>query len=221
MQIAHVQQGAHKGGQAVQLLPQGADQPGSFGVHGRVFLCKQLQLCLQNSQRGAQLVGGVARKLPLQLKGLRQPVQHLIYRPAQLPEFLHRVFVQTGSGNTVLIDPLCLLRKLLQRFQRSAADKIGNGSAEDGDHGGDAPALAAKNHLCIVDLLRKMRQQAGHFLLWDLDGQGIRAAGLVLHHKAVEGIHADGTGAVQKQVHAHAGAGDEQRCQQGDAPLQR
>jgi hypothetical protein len=66
-----------------------------------------------------------------------------------------------------------------------------------------------------------MRQQAGHFLLRDLDGQRIRTAGLVLHHKAVEGIHAGNAGAVQKQVHAHAGTGDEQRRQQGDAPLQR
>ena len=196
MQIAHFQQSAHKGSQTVQLLPQGADQPGSFGVHGRVLLCKQFQLRLQNGQRGAQLVGCVARELPLQFKGLRQPIQHPVYRPAQLPEFPHGILVQPGGGNAVLIDPLRLLRKLLQRFQRSAADKISDGCAEDGDHGGDAPALASKNHLCIVDFLRKMRQKTGHFLLRDLDCQGIRAAGLILHHKAVEGIHAGGTGAV-------------------------
>ena len=40
-------------------------QPGSLGIHGWVLLCKQFQLRLQNSQRGAQLVGCVARKLPL------------------------------------------------------------------------------------------------------------------------------------------------------------
>ena len=91
---------------------------------------------------------------------------------------------------------LRLLRKLLQRFQRSAADKISDGGTDNSDHSGDAPALASKNHLCIVDFLRKMRQQTGHFLLRDLDGQRIRTAGLVLHHKAVEGIHAGCTGAV-------------------------
>ena len=196
MQIAHFQQSTHKGSQTVQLLPQGADQPGSLGIHGWVLLRKQFQLRLQNSQRGAQLVGCVARELPLQLKGLRQPIQHPIYRPAQLPEFPHGIFVQTGGGNAVLIDPLRLLRKLLQRLQRSAADKISDGCAEDGDHGGDAPALAAKDYFCIVNFLRKMRQQAGHFLLRDLDGQRIRTAGLVLHHKAVEGIHAGNAGAV-------------------------
>ena len=178
------------------MLPQRADQPGSLGIHGWVLLCKQFQLRLQNSQRGAQLVGGIARKLPLQLKGLRQTIQHPVHRPAQLPEFLHSVFVQTGGGDAVLIDPLRLLCKLLQRFQRSTADKISDGRADDGDHSGDAPALAAKNHLCIVDFLRKMRQQTGHFLLRDLNGQGIRTAGLVLHHKAVEGIHAGNAGAV-------------------------
>ena len=165
-------------------------------------------------------MGGVARKLPLQLKGLCQTIQHPVHRPAQLPEFPHGILVQTGGGNAVLIDPLHLLRKLLQRFQCSAADKISDGCAEDGDHGGDAPALAAKDYFCIVNFLRKMRQKAGHFLLRDLDGQRIRAAGLILHHKAVEGIHAGNAGAIQKQVHAHAGAGDEQRRQQGDAPLQ-
>ena len=95
------------------MLPQRADQPGSLGIHGWVLLCKQFQLRLQNSQRGAQLVGGIARKLPLQLKGLRQTIQHPVHRPAQLPEFLHSVFVQTGGGNAVLIDLLRLLRKLL------------------------------------------------------------------------------------------------------------
>ena len=98
-------------------------------------------------------MGGVARKLPLQFKRLCQTIQHPVHRPAQLPEFLHGIFVQTDGGDAVLIDPLRLLRKLLQRFQRSAADKISDGCAEDGDHGGDAPALAAKNHLCIVDFL--------------------------------------------------------------------
>ena len=52
-----------------------------------------------------------------------------------------------------LIDPLRLLRKLLQRFQCSAADKISDGRADDGNYGGDAPAFTAKNHLCIVDFL--------------------------------------------------------------------
>ena len=113
MQIAHFQQSAHKGGQTVQLLPQGTDQPGGLGIHGRVLLCKQFQLCLQNGQRGAQLVGSVARKLPLHFKGLRQTIQHPVHRPAQLPEFLHGVFVQTGGGDAVLIDLLRLLRKLL------------------------------------------------------------------------------------------------------------
>ena len=153
MQIAHFQQSAHKGGQAVQLLPHRADQPGGLGIHGRVLLCKQLQLRLQNSQRSAQLVGGVTRKLPLQFKRLCQTIQHPVHRPAQLPEFLHGIFVQTDGGDAVLIDPLRLLRKLLQRFQRSAADKISDGCAEDGDHSSDTPALAAKNHLCIVDFL--------------------------------------------------------------------
>ena len=153
LQIAHFQQSAHKGGQAVQLLPHRADQPGGLGIHGWVLFCKQFQLCLQNSQRSAQLVGGVTRKLPLQFKRLCQTIQHPVHRPAQLPEFLHGIFVQTDGGDAVLIDPLRLLRKLLQRFQRSAADKISDGCAEDGDHGCDAPALAAKNHLCIVDFL--------------------------------------------------------------------
>ena len=61
-------------------------------------------------------MGCVARKLPLQFKGLRQTIQHPVYRPAQLPEFPHGILVQPGGGNAVLIDPLRLLRKLLQRF---------------------------------------------------------------------------------------------------------
>ena len=65
---------------------------------------------------------------------------------------------QPGSADSLTIEipqeeMSSLLRKLLQRLQRSAADKISDGCAEDGDHGSDTPALAAKNHLCIVDFL--------------------------------------------------------------------
>ena len=46
-------------------------------------------------------------------------------------------------------------------------------------HLGDAPALAAKDHLCIVDFLRKMRQQTGHFLLRDLDVYKRQVSGII------------------------------------------
>ena len=59
------------------------------------------------------------------LKGLRQTIQHPVHRPAQLPEFLHSVFVQPGGGDAVLIDLLRLLRKQMcirDRVRRAGPD---------------------------------------------------------------------------------------------------
>ena len=62
---------------------------------------KQLQLRLHQRQRRAQLVGGIASELPLGGKGIVQPLQHLVERAAQLPEFRNNVFLDPHIGKIV------------------------------------------------------------------------------------------------------------------------
>lgn len=62
--------------------------------------------------------GGVARKLPLCIERLRQPVQHAVHRLAQLPELGGRVLGQAGVGQAFFIDLFGLPRKIAQRLER-------------------------------------------------------------------------------------------------------
>ena len=129
-QIAHLQQGAHERRQAAELLQQRADQLGRFGVHIGVLLGEQLQLGLQDGQRRSQLVGGVSRKLALQIKGLCQTVEHLVDGAAQLLKLPNGAFVKAQGRDAVLIDLFRLTGELPKRLQGAAGDKVGDGRAE-------------------------------------------------------------------------------------------
>ena len=93
LQIAHFQQCADKACQTGHLIRLKAEQVGDLAVGIGVFLSKHFQLCLHDGQRCFQLMGGIAGKLTLQVKGLRQPVQHTVDGLAQVAKFRDRVFL--------------------------------------------------------------------------------------------------------------------------------
>ena len=88
-----------------------------------------------------------------------QAIQHLIDRLTKLPKFRNGIFFQPYINQIILIDLLGLLCQLFQWFQRFAADKISNRCAEQRHHCRNAPPFAAKNRLCIVNLLRELHQK--------------------------------------------------------------
>ena len=186
-----------------------------------MFRRKELQPCLHQRQRCPQLMGGVSRKLPLRVKGLRQTVEHGVDRPAQLPELGGRVLRQTGVRQAFFVDLFGLLCKIAQRLERPSADEIRDDSAQQCHQRGDAPAHALETHLFRTHLLRKAAEERLHILLGYLNGHFLLVSRFVLHHKAVQRIHAVRAGVKQQQIQAHTRRRDEQRGQYRNAPLDR
>lgn len=93
LQAVHLQQRLGQLGQPLGLLPQQAEEFRGFGQHLRMLGGKQLELRLHQRQRRAQLMGCVAGELPLGFKRAAQPLQHLVERPAQLPELRQQVLI--------------------------------------------------------------------------------------------------------------------------------
>ena len=221
MQVAHLQQRAYKGAQALELFLLKAQQRGCFGIHLRMLRRKKLEPCLYERQRRAKLVRRIAGELPLRVKRLRQTVEHGVDRPAQLPELGGRVLGQAGVGQAFLVDLPGLPRKIAQWLERPSADEIRDDGAQQCHQRGDAPAHALETHLFCTHLLRKAAEERLHILLGYLNGHFLLVSRFVLHHKAVQRIHAVRAGVKQQQIQAHARRRDEQRSQYRNAPLDR
>ena len=166
-------------------------------------------------------MGGVARKLPLCIERLRQPVQHAVHRLAQLPELGSRILRQTGVRQAFFVDlfgPLC---KILQRLQCLSAEEIRDNGAQQCHQRGDAPAHALETHLFRTHLLRKVAEERLHILFGYLNGHFLLVFRLVFHYKAVQRIHAARAGVKQQQIQAHTRRRDKKRGQYRNAPLDR
>ena len=116
------------------------------------MLCgKQLQLRLHQRQRRAQLVGRVAGELPLGGKGIVQPLQHLVERAAQLPEFRNNIFIDPHIGKIVQLHLLHLRGKAAQGLESVSADEIGEDAAEQRYRRRDVPVGGAEAPLYPID----------------------------------------------------------------------
>ena len=186
-----------------------------------MFRRKELQSGLHQRQRCPQLMGGVARKLPLCIERLRQPVQHAVHRLAQLPELGSRILRQTGVRQAFFVDLFGLLCKILQRLQSLSAEEIRDNGTQQCHQRGDVPAYALKTHLFFIDLLRKVTEKCLHILFGYLNGHFLLVFRLVFHHKAVQRIHAARAGVKQQQIQAHTRRRDQKRGQYRNAPLDR
>ena len=116
------------------------------------MLCgKQLQLCLHQRKRRAQLVGGIAGKLPLGGKGVVQPLQHLVEGVAELPEFRQHVLIDPHIRQIVQLHLLYLRGEAVQGLEGSPADEIGQNSAEQCHYSRDIPVGGAEASLRPID----------------------------------------------------------------------
>ena len=81
--------------------------------------------------------------------------------------------------------------------------------------------MRSKRTFSALACRRKAAEERLHILLGYLNGHLLLVSRFVLHHKAVQRIHAVRAGVKQQQIQAHARRRDEQRSQYRDAPLDR
>ena len=181
---------------------------------------KELQLRLHQRQWCAQLVGGVAGKLPLRGKGIVQPLQHLVEGAAELPELRQHVLVDLHIREIVQLHLLHLRGKAAQRLERAAADEIRQNAAQHRHRCRDIPVRCAEGRLRAV-------YDNGHILVHSgklrIEKRRIAFHGgaAVILNEAANGVHIVQPGGAEQQLHGNAGRADEQHGQQRDAPLQR
>ena len=96
-------------------------------------------------------MGGIAGELPLGGKSIVQPLQHLVERAAQLPEFRNDVFIDPHIGKIVQLHLLHLRGKTAQGLERASADKIGQHTAEQHYRSRDVPVGSAEAPLRPID----------------------------------------------------------------------
>ena len=68
LKIAHVQQRMREPTEPLDFVLQGVEERRAFRQNIRMLIGEKLQLCLQQRQRRAQFMGGVADELPLGVK---------------------------------------------------------------------------------------------------------------------------------------------------------
>ena len=116
------------------------------------MLCgKQLQLCLHQCQRCAQLVGSVAGELPLGGKGGVQPLQHLVEGVAELLKLRKHIFIDLHIRQIVHLHHFHLRSKAAQGLEGTSTDKVGKNAAEQRYRSRDIPVGRAKAPLRPID----------------------------------------------------------------------
>ena len=135
-----------------------------------MLIGEKLQLCLQQRQRRAQFMGGVADELPLGVKAAAQALQHFVESLGKGAKLRQGLLVKPDLGKVACLHLFCLLRKAAQRTQRTTADEIGQHTAEERDRRCDVPVCCAETRLCPADNDRqaltgrdKLRVKAGSF----------------------------------------------------------
>ena len=124
LKIAHVQQRMRKPTELLDFVLQGGEERRAFRRNIRMPIGEKLQLCLQQRQRRAQFMGGVADELPLSVKAAAQALQHFIEGVGEGAKLRQGLFVEPDLGKVACLHLFGLLRKTAQRTQRMTADEI-------------------------------------------------------------------------------------------------
>ena len=216
LQVAHFQQSLGHLGQALGLLLQKAEKLCGFRLHLGMLGRKQLHLRLHQRQRRAQLVGGIAGKLPLGRKAVVQAFQHLVEGSAELPEFRQHILAELHVCQIVQLHFFGLCGKAAQRLEGVPTDKIGQYAAEQRYACRYVPVGCAELLLRPVDHDGDILPGA---CLCRVKAGRLGPNGKILNGLA-DGIHIIYAGKAKQQFHANAGCANEQNRHQGDAPLQ-
>ena len=99
----------------LDLLLQGGKKFGAFRQNIRVFIRKKLQLRLQQCQRRAQFVSGIADELPLGIKTAAQAFQHFIDGAGEGAKLGQRFFIEPDIRKIACLHLRGLLCKTAQR----------------------------------------------------------------------------------------------------------
>ena len=199
------------------LLTQQAEKIRRFRQYLGMLCGKQLKLCLHQGERRAQLVGCVSGKLPLRGKALVKAVEHLVERPAELPELRQDVLVDLHIRQIVRLNLFHLRGKRAQRLQRMSAQKVCEHPAEQRHRRRDIPVGRDIGFLCPVNDDRQILIE-----LFTLRIEKVRfcAARIsVIRNVGAYGIHIVPAGITGEDIHKHTGGADQKRGHQGNAPL--